>query len=426
MQFIDGLWPSYLTGFVVALAVGLLIGIERERRKRDPSVGTAGGLRTHVIAALAGAIAVQFPGVAVLVAGAVFLGALVVISYWRDRSADPGLTSEITLFTTYLLGAMAPRLPELAAAIGVVMALLLALRTALHSLVSRALSDREVLDLLLLAAAALVIWPLMPDRAIDRHGVINPRTIWDLTLLVLFLNAAGYVALRRFGPSRGLPVAGFFGGFVSSTATIGAMGARVREHDAMRRPAITAALMSSVATPLQLLMILAVIDRPLLLDWLMPASAMAITAVLFAAPGLFRTGYSQDHVLQSFSGRAFQPLQALIFSVTVTSLLWAAAWLEESFGGRGALWGIALGGFADAHSAIASAATLVHSNDLDRASGSVAMLVALAANTVMKLIVAGSTGGRAYAFSLALPLITILVAAFVMLWLSPSWPMATP
>ncbi|NDB25669.1 MAG: MgtC/SapB family protein, partial [Gammaproteobacteria bacterium] len=157
-----------LVGFIVALAVGLLIGIERERRKRDPSVGSAGGLRTHVIAALAGAIAVQFPGVAVLVAGAVFVGALVVVAYWRSRSADPGLTSEITLFTTYLLGAMAPRLPELAAAIGVVMALLLALRSVLHGLVSKALSDREVLDLLLLAAAALVIWPLMPDRSIDR------------------------------------------------------------------------------------------------------------------------------------------------------------------------------------------------------------------------------------------------------------------
>lgn len=188
-----------LVGFIVALAVGLLIGIERERRKRDPSVGSAGGLRTHVIAALAGAIAVQFPGVAVLVAGAVFVGALVVVAYWRSRSADPGLTSEITLFTTYLLGAMAPRLPELAAAIGVVMALLLALRSVLHGLVSKALSDREVLDLLLLAAAALVIWPLMPDRSIDRYGVINPQTLWELTLLVLMLNAIGYVALRRLG-----------------------------------------------------------------------------------------------------------------------------------------------------------------------------------------------------------------------------------
>lgn len=217
-----------LVGFIVALAVGMLIGIERERRKRDPSVGSAGGLRTHVIAALAGAIAVQFPGVAVLVAGAVFVGALMLAAYWRSRSADPGLTSEITLFTTYLLGAMAPRLPELAAAIGVVIALLLALRSFLHAIVSRALSDREVLDLLLLAAAALVIWPLMPDRSIDRYGVINPQTLWELTLLVLMLNAVGYVALRRFGPTRGLPLAGFFGRLCRILAAAHGTAARSR------------------------------------------------------------------------------------------------------------------------------------------------------------------------------------------------------
>lgn len=414
-----------LVGFIVALAVGMLIGIERERRKRDPSVGSAGGLRTHVIAALAGAIAVQFPGVAVLVAGAVFVGALVVVAYWRSRSADPGLTSEITLFTTYLLGAMAPRLPELAAAIGVVIALLLALRSFLHAIVSRALSDREVLDLLLLAAAALVIWPLMPDRSIDRYGVINPQTLWELTLLVLMLNAVGYVALRRFGPTRGLPLAGFFGGFVSSTATIAAMGTRVRHDAAIRRQAIGAALLSSVATPLQLLVMLAAIDRGLFLKWLLPASLMALVAAGSAGFWLRRTGQPRDHVLQTFEGRAFQPLQAVVFSVTVTSLLWAAAWMASQFGSQGAVWGVSLGGFADAHSAIASAATLVRANDLDPSTGSLAIVGALASNTLMKLAVGLATGGRSYSAALAVPLIVMLLAAAA-LWVSPSWLMAAP
>ncbi|MBM4198233.1 MAG: MgtC/SapB family protein [Gammaproteobacteria bacterium] len=351
----------------------MLIGIERERRKRDPAVGSAGGLRTHVIAALAGAIAVQFPGVAVLVAGAVFVGALVVVAYWRSHSADPGLTSEITLFTTYLLGAMAPRLPELAAAIGVVMALLLALRSFLRGLVSKALSDREVLDLLLLAAAALVIWPLMPDRSIDRYGVINPQAIWELTLLVLLLNAAGYVALRRFGPTRGLPLAGFFGGFVSSAATIAAMGTRSRTEPTIRRHALAAALLSSVATPLQLLIMLGVINRELFFVWLLPASVMALVAAGSAGCWLRGAGSPSDHVRQTFEGRAFQPLQAFVFSITVTSLLWAAAWLAAQFGSLGAAWGVMLGGFADAHSAIASAATLVRAAELDAATGVLAI-----------------------------------------------------
>jgi uncharacterized membrane protein (DUF4010 family) len=414
-----------LVGFTVALAVGVLIGIERERRKRDPAVGSAGGLRTHVIAALAGAIAVQFPGVAVLVAGAVFVGALVVVAYWRSRSADPGLTSEITLFTTYLLGAMAPRLPELAAAIGVVMALLLALRSFLHGLVSKALSDREVLDLLLLAAAALVIWPLMPDRSIDRYGVINPQAIWELTLLVLLLNAVGYVALRRFGPTRGLPLAGFFGGFVSSAATIAAMGTRSRTEPTIRQHALAAALLSSVATPLQLLIVLGVINRELFFVWLLPASVMALVAAGSAGFWLRGAGSPSDHVRQTFEGRAFQPLQAFVFSITVTSLLWAAAWLAAQFGSLGAAWGVMLGGFADAHSAIASAATLVRAAELDAATGVLAIFGALASNTLMKLLVACATGGRSYAAALAVPLIAMLLVAAALL-LSPSWLTAAP
>lgn len=417
MELLARLWSSDVAGFLVAIAVGLLIGIERERRKIDPSVGAAGGLRTHVVTALAGAIAAQFPGVAVLVAGAVFVAALVVVSYWRNRSEDPGLTSEITLFTTYLLGALAPRLPELAAGIGVVIALVLALRTTLHQLVKSALSERELLDLLLLAAAGLVVWPLMPDAAIDQYGVVNPRSIWGLTLLVLTINAAGYVALRRYGVVRGLPLAGFFGGFVSSTATIGAMGVRIAADPPAAPAATAAALLSSLATPLQLLAMLAVIDRRLLNQWWLPAIIMVIVALFFVAFSLRRAGEYRDHASAAFGGRAFQPLQAFVFAITVTSVTWLAAWLVARVGAEGAVWGIALGGVADAHSAVAGAATLVHADEVTTAAGTLAILGALATNTLMKLVVAAATGGRSYLASLAPGLLAMLsAAALTVLW----------
>jgi len=118
-------------------------------------------------------------------------------------------------------------------------------------------------------------------------------------------------------------------------------------------------------------------------------------------------------------------LQAIVFSVTVTSLLWAAAWMASQFGSQGAVWGVSLGGFADAHSAIASAATLVRANDLDPSTGSLAIVGALASNTLMKLAVALATGGRSYSAALAVPLIVMLLAAAA-LWVSPSWLMAAP
>jgi uncharacterized membrane protein (DUF4010 family) len=408
---LDAIFDSPISGFIVALAVGLLIGAERERRRRDPTVGMAGGLRTHVVTALAGALAVQFEGVAVVVVGAIVIGALVVLAYWRDRSADPGLTSEITLFATYLLGAIAPQVPVLAAAIGAVIALLLALRGSLHRFVRHTLSDHEVLDVLLLAAAVLVVLPLLPDQAIDRFGVINPRTIWMLTLLVLLINAAGYLALRTLGPRRGLPVSGFFGGFVSSTATIGALGGRARREPSMLRPAVAAAVLSSVATPLQLLLLLAVLDHELLRRWLLPALLMATVAAVAAAWLLWRSGGASDHVDESLRGRAFQPMEAILFSIIVTTITWCAAWLHALFGEAGALWGIALGGLADAHSAIASAGSLHRTGELATETAAFAVLAALATNTAMKLLAAGITGGHRYALALTPALLAMLAAA---------------
>jgi uncharacterized membrane protein (DUF4010 family) len=403
---------SPATGLAVALGIGLLIGLERERRKRDAAVGIVGGLRTHAVVGLAGALAMQLPGLLLVAAGAAFVGALVVVAYWRSRSMDPGVTSEVTLFTTYLLGAYATVQPALAATIGVVVALTLLLRETLHRFVSRTLTEREVLDMMLLAAAALVLLPLLPDRAVDGLGVINPRRVGQLTLLVLAINGLGHVALRWLGPGRGLPLAGFFGGFVSSAATIGAMGMKARAAAGTTRLAAAAALCSSIATALQVLMVLAVAHPPLMLRWTVPALLMAAIA---AAAGwfLWRDGVQRADATDALAdeSRAFQPLHALAFSATVTALTWAAAWLVQRFGEAGALVGIGLGGLADAHSATASAGTLATEGVLPLPVASLAILLALAANTLTKVVVAATTGGLRYASLLAGPHLAMLAAA---------------
>lgn len=414
-----GLLPTHpAAGLAVALGIGLMIGLERERRKRDPEVGLPGGLRTHAVVALAGGLAMQFPGLLLVAAGAFFVGALVVVSYWRSRSIDPGITSEVTLFTTYLLGAYATVQPALAAAIGVVVALTLLLREGLHRFVSRTLTEREVLDMMLLAAAALVLLPLLPDRTVDAVGVVNPRRVGQLTLLVLAINALGHIALRWLGPGRGLPVAGFFGGFVSSVATIGAMGLKARAAPTHLRLAVAAALCSSVATALQVLLVLAVAHPVLMARWILPAGLMASVAVVSAA--FFwradkRTGPADTMADES---RAFQPLQALAFSATVTALSWVAAWLTVRFGDAGALAGIGLGGFADAHSATASAGALAAEGLLAAPVASYAILLALAGNIVTKIVVAATTGGTRYALLLTGPHLAMLVAAAVALAIS--------
>lgn len=413
-----GAFPAHpATGLAVALGIGLLIGLERERRKRDSRVGLAGGLRTHAIVALAGALAMQFPGMLVVAGGALFVGALVVAAYWRGRDEDPGVTSEVTLFTTYLLGAYAAVQPPLAAAIGVVVALTLVLREALHRFVSRTLTEREVLDFMALAAAVLVVLPLLPDRTVDAMGVVNPRKVGQLTVMVLAINALGHVALRWLGPGRGLPLAGFFGGFVSSAATIGAMGLRARAQPVLLRLAASAAMCSSVATAVQVLLVLAVANPRLLPGWLVPAAMMG--GVALAAAWIFgRPGAASSNVAETGpvdESRAFQPMQALAFSATVTALTWVSAWLGQQFGASGAVVGVALGGFADAHSATASAGALAAQSVLTQDAALYAIWGALGTNTVTKLAVAASTGGLRYAGLLAAPHLAMWAAAAAVL-----------
>ena len=158
---------------------------------------------------------------------------------------------------------------------------MLAARTRLHRFVLDQLNAQEVHDGLLLAAAALVVLPLLPDRAVDPLGAFNPRVIWLLAILVMTINAAGYVALRAFGAAVGLPLSGLAGGFVSSTATHGAMGSRALAEPGLLRPAIAGAALSSLATPIFMMIVLAVAGLPMGLILLQPdLGTMLVFAVI--------------------------------------------------------------------------------------------------------------------------------------------------
>jgi uncharacterized membrane protein (DUF4010 family) len=138
---------------------------------------------------------------------------------------------------------------------------LLAARTRLHRFVQDVLTEQELQDALLFAAAALVILPLTPDHPIGPLSVLNLRTLWKLVVTVMSISALGYIAMRALGPRFGLPLTGLASGFISSAATIGSMGARAAKEPKLRRAAAAGAVLSTVSTILQMAVILVVTDR---------------------------------------------------------------------------------------------------------------------------------------------------------------------
>ncbi|WP_395711575.1 MgtC/SapB family protein [Reyranella sp.] len=399
-------------GFLVALGIGLLVGIDRERRKGDGPSRSAAGLRTFTLASLLGAVAMAAGEAQLLAAAGLAVAAFAGLSYWRAREEDPGLTTETALVVTTLIGGLAIREPVVAAGLGVVVAVLLAARTPLHRFARSVLTDEELRSLLIFAGATLVVLPLLPDHTIGPYGALNLRNIWLIVILVMAISALGYIAVRLAGAKFGLPLAGFASGFVSSSATIGAMGARTRGHPELMKPAVAGAVLSSVATIVQLALLIAAISMETLLAFWLPLVLSGAAAVVYG--GIF-TLWALEHRIEEHSapGSAFSLKTALGFAAILAVILLVAAAAQDWFGETGVLIAAAIGGLADTHSAAVSIASLVQEKRIEASMAVVPILAALSANTVTKAAFAIAVGGRTFALYVIPGLILMVAAAWL-------------
>jgi uncharacterized membrane protein (DUF4010 family) len=308
------------------------------------------------------------------------------------------------------LGALAMREPSLAAGFAVVVAVLLAARTRLHRFVQDVLTEQELQDALLFAAATLVILPFTLDHPVGPFGVLNPRTLWKLAVMVMSVSAAGYVALRAFGPRFGLPLAGFASGFVSSAATIGSMAARATREPEFLSAAVAGAALSTVATIVQMAAVLFVTDRPTLSAMMLPLLFAGIAAVSYGALFTIKAAGSKPQASE-VAGRAFNPTTAVVFAATVSAILFASAALNHWLGSAGLAAAAGLAGFADTHSAAISVASLAAAGKISSSDAVLPILVGLTTNTVTKAVVAITTGGRRFALRIIPGLLLVILAA---------------
>ncbi len=286
----------------IALAIGLLIGSERERNG-GPALA---GVRSFALAGLAGALAALVDPLvlaALVGAAAVIMAAMHLrpaIGADGERGPDEprrgrlGAATEVALLLTVIVGGLAATLPALAAAAGVATAVVLQAKQRLHSFIRDKITELELTDALKFFVAAFVVLPLMPHANLGPYGVIDPRRMWTFVVAVTALGWLGYVAVRLAGPQRGLPAAGLAGGFVSGAATTGAM-ARASRDPELFRPAMAAALLASVATLVQLVLVTAVADSRVA-GLLLPAAALG-AAVLVGEAGwlVLRRGRAVDN-----------------------------------------------------------------------------------------------------------------------------------
>ena len=417
-----------LANFSTALAVlasaagcGLLMGIERERRKGDGPGRAPAGVRSFTLASIGGAAAALTAIPALVVVGAALVAALTVVAYARDRSGDPGVTTEIALLLAYLIGVTCARDQLLAAALAVVVTGLLALREVLHQFANQWLQPGEVRSGLILAALALLVFPLAPNAPLWQGG-LNPQLVVRLVIVLLVIQSLAHVARRLMQARHAVALSALASGFVSSTATIASLGMEVRAGHAAPRVDAGAALLSCVATMVQIVVVAATVQPQWLARLWLPALAGGCVA---AALGWWggRGGAAQRMVSAPAPGTEavagmmpetpmFKLRDALIIAALLTGIQVGVHLLTAWQGDAGMLAGALLAALADVHAA--TAAVLVRGGP-DSAAGPAiasALMAALLVHAGSKCVVALASGGWRYALAVA-PGIVAHTLAFV-------------
>lgn len=386
--------------FAAALLIGALIGLEREFIQQRSGDADFAGIRTFSLFSLLGAVAAYLAqdfGILVFVAGYLGLMLLIWASHLGDlyRGGAEGITTEVAALIAPLLGAMViwgP--PALAGALGVVTALILALKPTLHGL-ARSMSPADLRATLEFALISAVVLPILPDMRYGPFDVLNPREIWLLVVLVSALSFFGYLLIKLLGPQRGLGIVGLLGGLVSSTAVTLSFSGRSKDELELAQPlGIGITLASTVLFPRVILEIFAVnVD-------LLPLVGVPLIAML--AAGLLGAAVSWRAARQgeSTSGQEVtlrNPLRlsvAIGFGLLFAFVLLAVRAAREYFGDAGVYVASGLAGLADVDAITLSASDLSNKGQLAPRVAANSILLAVLANTASKAALASVLGSR--------------------------------
>ena len=398
MDFLDLLEPLWRFG--AALLIGALVGLEREyvwQRSGDPEFA---GIRTFSLMAVLGAMAAFFAerhGIFLFVVPYLGLVLLVWASHLGNiyHEAEEGITTEVVALIVPLLGAMVIwGFAELAAGLAVIVALVLALKPTLHGLARRmsAVDLRATLEFALISA---VVLPLLPNQDLGPYGVLNPRDIWLLVVLVSGISFLGYILIKVLGAERGIGITGVLGGLVSSTAVTLSFSGRSRNAPELSSIfAMAIVLASGVMFP-RVLIEVAVVNAALLSQVALPIGAMLAAGVV-AAIWLWRRRRRADAQVQKGVELA-NPLRittAMTFGLAFAIALMAIKAANEIFGDVGVYVASALAGLADVDAITLSASDLAAKGQVEPRVAAISIVLASLVNTTVKAVTASVLGTR--------------------------------
>ncbi|MCG2842467.1 DUF4010 domain-containing protein [Sandaracinobacter sp. RS1-74] len=393
-----------------ALAIGLLVGLERGWQARDaPSGHRVAGFRTFGLLGLAGGLAALL---APLFGAILFAAAMValLIGYVRESNPeDLSVTGTVAGLLTLGLGGLAASGQHVAAyAATAVVVLLLAMRRPLHRFL-RGIARAEIDAASRFAIVALVILPLMPDRMMGPYDAWNPRSLWTVVVLVSGFSFLGYVTARRVGAEKGLLATAAAGALVSSTAVSVSYARRLRQESPAEGALVAGISLASAVMFARALVLTAILIRPAL-----PSLALLLAPALAVQLALaWRAVRKSPSDLKDGDVELGNPLDfgpALLLAGFVALLAVASRWALDEFGNMGIGLVMLITGLADVDAAIITLAQFPEDLLTPRRAGALLLLPALA-NTAVKAILILSIAPNARGWRAAWPLLASLAAS---------------
>lgn len=414
--------------FLIALLLGALVGIEREKHRRDEHPNSFGGLRTYILFAQAGAVSawlslhLQSPWLFIITVLVVALAVLT--AYMLENRHNPtalGLTSEISAITVCLLGgAIMFGYAELAVMLGILTSAILTFKQPLHGLVSKIGIDDLYAGLKLLIASFIVL-PLLPNEAIDPWQALNPYKLWLLVILISSMSLLGYVAVRWLGAAHGTVVTGISGGLASSTAvTLSFARSSKMEGDPLAADTqACGVLLAWLVMFIRVLITISIVYQPLLAHLWLPFSVMAGATAVMAAI-YYRRGSARYQAPQQSAVKVTNPFSlvaAIKFGALFAVILLLVKFTEQYAAAEGLYLVAAVAGMSDLDAITLSMAEYARGSGSGVALAAGAITVAALSNTLVKCALVYTLGGKALAHKLlAATLVILALGAAVLLF----------
>ncbi len=384
--------------FAAALLIGALIGLEREFVQQRSGDQEFGGIRTFALISLMGAVAAFLSdrfGFMIFIAAYLGLILMLLVSNLGPalRGEEEGITTEVAALLVPFLGAMVIwDEPAIAIALGVVTALVLALKPGLHTL-ARRMSPADLRATLEFAIISAVILPLLPNRGFGPFSVLNPAQIWLLVVLVSGIGFLGYILMKVLGAEEGIGLTGVLGGLVSSTATTISFAGRSKTSTGLSSALAQGILLASAVMFPRMLIEVAVVNARLLPSVSIPLGMMLITAsVIVFVLWRRRSGDEGQDGSAVQLGNPLRWQTAVTFALVFAVVLIVVRAANEYLGSAGVYVASVLTGLTDVDSITLTVADLSLVGELQSQVASIAIALAALVNTTVKGVMAMSLG----------------------------------